>query len=431
MTPVEPAPAIAAESLLRRWIGLDPGTVGHAAIRRAVRKRMTTLGLDDVEAYARLADAETLERDMLVEEVVVAESWFFRDPQVYGFVRRFICDRVTVRERLPVRVLSVPCAAGEEPYSLAISLLDAGVDPTAFVIDASDISRAALDRARAGRYTTNAFRTSDLAFRDRWFHTEQGCAVLDTGVREAVRFTWGNLLEESFTSSALAAGRAPYDVIFCRNLLIYLTVEARADVERALDSLLKPDGLLVLGAAEPPIMKGDWVPAGEGAVFALRRGPAAAPMVRKPARRIGAPEARPPLSQAPAPPHPPADPVAAPTVPPHAPTTAGQPALQMTLRRANELANERRFPEALDVCADYQRTAGPAAEVYFLMGMIHQSAADLDAAEDCFHKTLYLDAAHAEACLALALLAGQRGDARLAQLYRRAAARVVARRGAE
>jgi chemotaxis protein methyltransferase WspC len=103
----------------------------------------------------------------------------------------------------------------------------------------------------------------------------------------------------------------------------------------------------------------------------------------------------------------------------------------MTLRRANELANERRFPEALDVCADYQRTAGPAAEVYFLMGMIHQSAADLDAAEDCFHKTLYLDAAHAEACLALALLAGQRGDARLAQLYRRAAARVVARRGAE
>ena len=112
-------------------------------------------------------------------------------------------------------------------------------------------------------------------------------------------------------------------------------------------------------------------------------------------------------------------------------TPAGQPALQMTLRRANELANERRFPEALDVCADYQRTAGPAAEVYFLMGMIHQSAADLDAAEDCFHKTLYLDAAHAEACLALALLAGQRGDARLAQLYRRAAARVVARRGAE
>ncbi len=427
----DPPPAIAAEALLRRWIGLDPGTVGHAAIRRAVRKRMGALGLNDVDAYARLAESEPLERDLLVEEVVVAESWFFRDPQVYGFVRRFICDRVAVRERLPVRVLSVPCAAGEEPYSLAISLLDAGVDPAAFVIDASDISRAAIDRAIAGRYTTNAFRTSDLGFRDRWFRTEQGVAVLDPVVRESVRFAWGNLLDESFTSSALAAGRAPYDVVFCRNLLIYLTSAARADVERALDALLKPDGLLVLGAAEPPIMKGNWVPAGEGAVFALRRGsPTLPPQLRTIPRRPPVSEPRSTIGtaatrtgtepQA-------AAAIAAPAPPPAAPFT--QPALQLTLRRANELANERRFAEAIEVCVDYQRTAGPASEVYFLMGMVHQSAADLDAAEDCFHKTLYLDAGHAEACLALALLAGQRGDARLAELYRRAAARVVARRG--
>lgn len=450
MTPVEPVDETTAEALLRRWIGLDPGTVGPAAIRRAVRKRMAVLAETDVERYAARATVDPLERDLLVEEVVVAESWFFRDPQVYGFVRRFICDRVANRDRQAVRVLSVPCAAGEEPYSLAMTLLDAGLEPGTFVIDASDVSRAALERARAGRYTANAFRTNDLAFRDRWFRTEQGSSVIDPTVQDAVRFSWGNLLDESFTATALAAGRAPYDVIFCRNLLIYLTPAARADAERAIDALLRPDGLLVLGAAEPPIMKGAWVPAGEGSVFALRRGVDGFASIGRTARRRtraeslpgtrpGSPAVRPseapvgdaatrtPSAQAgPTVPWPSAGPSVGPGP---GSATASAAALHLAIRRANELANQGRLSEALEVCAEHQRSAGPTPDIYFLMGMIHQSAADHDAAQDCFHKTLYLDAAHADACLALALLAGQRGDARLAELYRRAATRVVARRG--
>ena len=68
--------------------------------------------------------------------------------------------------------------------------------------------------------------------------------------------------------------------------------------------------------------------------------------------------------------------------------------------------------------------------IFFLMGMLHQSAGDLDRAEGCFHKTLYLDAAHDEALLALALLAAQRGDAAMAAKYRQSAARVLARKEA-
>lgn len=445
MTPVEPAAETTAEALLRRWIGLDPGTVGSAAIRRAVRKRMTVLAESDAERYAARATVDLLERDLLVEEVVVAESWFFRDPQVYGFVRRFICDRVANRDRQPVRVLSVPCAAGEEPYSLAMTLLDAGLEPGTFVIDASDVSRAALERARAGRYTANAFRTNDLAFRDRWFRTEQGSSLIDPTVHDAVHFSWGNLLDESFTATALAAGRAPYDVIFCRNLLIYLTPTARTEAERAIDALLRHDGLLVLGAAEPPIMKGAWVPAGEGSVFALRRGVDGFSSITRTPRRAARAEPLPSARPAPTlrPSEPSAGDAATRTTPPPVESTVAWPsagpnsgtgtasaaALQLAIRRANELANEGRLSEALEVCGEYQRSAGPTPDMYFLMGMIHQSTADHDAAQDCFHKTLYLDAAHADACLALALLAAQRGDTRLAELYRRAAARVVARRG--
>ena len=261
-----------AEDLLRRWIGLDPSTVGSAAIQRAVRTRMAALGIADAEAFAEHALHDVAERDRLVEEVVVAESWFFRDSQVFDFVRRFACTLATLPGRAPVRILSAPCAAGEEPYSIAMHLLDAGLAPTQFVIDAIDVSRNALDRARHARYSANAFRNADLAFRDRWFRSENGASVLDERVRGCVHFAWGNLLEESFVAAALASGRGPYDVVFCRNLLIYLTPAARQRVERAVERLLKPDGLLVLGAAEPPIMKGGWIPAGDNSVFALRRG---------------------------------------------------------------------------------------------------------------------------------------------------------------
>lgn len=137
----------AAEELLRRWIGLDPHSIGEAAIRRAVRLRMLSMGIDDVQTFIRLVETDRTQRDRLVEEVVVAESWFFRDHQVYDHLRRFVAARITARPGDPVRILSAPCAAGEEPYSIAMSLLDAGLQPEQFRIDAIDISRVALKRA--------------------------------------------------------------------------------------------------------------------------------------------------------------------------------------------------------------------------------------------------------------------------------------------
>ncbi len=260
------------ESLLRDWIGLDVATVGRAALERAVRQRMERLELTDSATYARLVRGETAERDELVEEVIVAESWFFRDRQVFEFVADFAATRASVPGRSPVRILCGPAAGGEEPYSMAMALFEAGLAAEQFTIDAIDISRRALHRAAAGRYSANAFRNADASFRDRWFTVSGSHAEISVRIRNQVRLEWANLLDPAF-----AAHRPRYDVVFCRNLLIYLTDEARRQVERQLDRLLAADGLLVLGAAEPPIMKGDWLPAGGGAAppQAPSRSPAA------------------------------------------------------------------------------------------------------------------------------------------------------------
>ncbi len=420
-TPRDPGPIPTAEQLLTRWIGLDPDTIGQAAIARAVRIRMEALGLDSPAAALEQAAADSAERDRLIEEVVVGESWFFRDPQVFAFVCRFAATRAALPGRGPIRILCVPCAGGEEPYSMAMGLLDAGLEPEQFSIDAVDISAVALERARAARYSANAFRNADLAFRDRWFRRDGSAAVLDERVRGLVRFTRANILDEAFVAEALASGRGPYDVVFCRNLLIYLTPESRARVVGSLDRLTAAEGLLVLGAAEPPIIKGDWIPAGDHSVFALRRGvhaPRDAAAQRPPAR-TKPPRPAPPRASRPA---------AAASRPEPAP--ASRATLEDVLREAGSLANARRFGAALALCEAHAREVGPAPELFFLMGILHQSAGDPDRAEACFHKTLYLDATHDEALLALALLAAQRGDIVMAETYRQSAARILARQAA-
>ena len=425
MKPSGPHPADAAAHLLERWIGLDPATLGAAAIGRAVRLRMEALGIEDPRAFVDRVMADEAERDRLVEEVVVAESWFFRDRQVFDFVRRFACTLAAMPGRAPVRILSAPCAAGEEPYSVAMDLLAAGLDRTQFVIDAIDVSRVALERARQARYSANAFRNADLAFRDQWFRADGSAAVLDERVRQCVNFAWGNLLEEPFVADALRSGNAPYDIVFCRNLLIYLTPAARICVERSLDRLLKPDGLLVLGAAEPPIMKGEWMPAGDSSVFALRRG------VHAPAGTSASAGTREAGARKPAPKTPDARrPRGEPAAPVEADVDAAAPSLDEVLGEAGSMANARRFSDAIAFCEHHMRRLGPSPALFFLMGMLHQSAGDGDRAEGCFHKTLYLDASHDEAILALALLAAQRGDVAMAENYRQSAARILARKAA-
>jgi len=392
--------------LLEAWIGLDANTIGPAAIDRAVRERMKALGMASPSDYARHASAEPAERDLLVEEVIVAESWFFRDPQVFEFVADFAVTRAAMPGRPPLRILSAPSAGGEEPYSLAMALFGAGLTPAQFEIDAIDISQRALARAEAGRYSTNAFRNADLGFRDRWFTVEGSQAVIDTQVRGQVRFTWANVLEPTF-----AAAHRGYDVIFCRNLLIYLTPTGRRQVERQIERLLLPDGLLVLGAAEPPIMQGDWIPAGTASLFALRRG-------------VHAPRPR-PATAAPRPIAPPR-----PLPPPAKPPIPSPPVpdLEDVLAEAGRLANTGQLADAIAHAERHRGLMPPSPELFFLMGMLWQSAGDADRAEGCFHKTLYLDGGHEEALLALALLARQRGDPAMAEKYRQSAARAMARK---
>jgi len=421
----------AAEALLERRIGLDAQSIGSAAIARAVRARMKASGDLDATAFVRQLTHDSEACDRLIEEVVVPETWFFRDPQVFDFLKD-TARGLVLAGTTPVRILCVPCASGEEPYSVAMALFDAGLSAGQFVIDAADVSRAALARAAEAKYSANAFRATDGGFRRRWFHEHGTTASPAYAVRRQVRFTRGNLLDEEF-----ATGRDPYHLILCRNLLIYLSPAARSGAERAFDRLLGPDGLLFVGAAEPPILSRAWVPAAGHSVFALRRGRAAngGPSIGGPLPRQAGAAALVPGGDLRRPPRADTVPaaIAAGAAEPPAPTSLSPSArshLDDLIREAGRLAHDGHVAAALQRCREHLQAAGPCPQVFYLMGMLHQSAGDLDRAEEHLQKAIYLDADHDEAFLALAVVATRRGDDALAERHRRSAGRALANKGA-
>src|SRR5688572_21311309 len=257
---------IRIESLLRREIGLDAASIGSGLIQRTVRLRMKTHGHTTPEAYEHHLKNHPDELEELIESVVVTETWFYRDREPFHAFGQMALQVLSATPQAAncLRVLSVPCSTGEEPYSLAMTLLDAGASPDGYVIDAVDISARALARARTAVYGRNSFRGKDLAYRDRHFRpllrsgAEGGANpnnrdyALNPRVRDRVQFHRANLLGEDFLS-----GHAPYDFIFCRNLLIYFD---RATQQRALEKLhrlLTAAGTLFVGPAEMPLVAGN------------------------------------------------------------------------------------------------------------------------------------------------------------------------------
>ena len=138
------------EQLLRESIGLNPASIGTKVIRRIIAQRMRTAGVNSLAAYAALIGKSPLELNELVEAALVAETWFFRDPPaILGFARMVKEKGLQEHASGVMRILSLACASGEEPYSLAKAFLDQGVPTDRFQIDGIDISERLLDKARA------------------------------------------------------------------------------------------------------------------------------------------------------------------------------------------------------------------------------------------------------------------------------------------
>lgn len=243
----EPAAEISAiAAWLAETTGISTGIIGLHSLRRAIGLRRQVLGLQESCSYRETLLASPDEQQCLVELLVVPETWFFRDRHPFSHLREHVSG--LLQEGLPqrpLRLLSAPCATGEEPYSMAMTLLDMGLSREAFSIDAIDICRASIRKARHAVYGRHSFRGVSQAEQQQYFvHTDEGLSPRPE-ICEMVHFRRGNLMQ------CLQETASQYDVIFCRNLLIYLEDAASQHLLESFASLMKPGGLLIVGSAEP------------------------------------------------------------------------------------------------------------------------------------------------------------------------------------
>lgn len=391
---------------VQRWLtertSLEPSLLEGAGFESLVAERLAAIGGASESAYIVTLDGSADEVDRLTGGIAVPETWFFRYPQSFALLADFLEARLHAGET-SLRMLSIGCATGEEPYSMAMTALHCGWRPEAVRIDAIDRSREVLRRAEAGSYGAFSIRAEVPAWSVAYLQRTGDKVTVEAGIRKMVNFLCGDAVDPA----AVLAG-APYDVIFCRNLLIYLGEAAR---KRLLDSIcraLAPSGRLFVGHAEPllcslPGLRSIASPH----AFALERIEPSASESR-PTRPLSNPKLPPafarPRASTPAPPA---------AVSPGMPREAESPA---TLDDARALADAGRIAESEALVHAISARKGPSADAMELLGMLRMAAEDAAGARALFERAVYLEPRRATSLLQLALISERAGDPRRAEL---------------
>ena len=245
------------KELLKNKIGLNADTVGASSIERAISHRMSILGLSTVGRYYSLLSNDPTEIDELIEEVVVPETWFFRNKTPFEALGECVSETGFLNKdpapRTPLKILSLPCATGEEPYSIAMALRGSGLAEGDFYVDGVDVSKRAIAKARRAIYGQHSFREDGVNIQEKYFKKTRAGFHVSKDIREYVSFTKANIISDNICPS-----NEFYDIIFCRNLLIYFSRETQKIVLDKLRLMLKSGGFLFVGHAEAAQINSDY-----------------------------------------------------------------------------------------------------------------------------------------------------------------------------
>jgi chemotaxis protein methyltransferase CheR len=243
------------QALVHREAGIWLSPVKKALLAGRLAKRLRELGLGSYGDYYEIVRADEAERTHMLDCISTNETHFFREPRHFQLLAEQVYPAwraaAAAGLRTPrIRAWSAACSTGEEPYTLAMSLLQAFPPGSGWDLEilATDLSTRVLERATAGVWPIAKAReipSSCLkAFMLRGTGSQEGRMKAGPEIRSLVRFTRLNLNDESYP----AVGQ--FDLVFCRNVLIYFDAATKARVVERLLAHLAPSGLLLLGHAE-------------------------------------------------------------------------------------------------------------------------------------------------------------------------------------
>jgi chemotaxis protein methyltransferase CheR len=257
--PIPPALAVSDrdfqrfQALIHEQAGIWLAPVKKALLVGRLAKRLRELGLRSYGDYYERVIGDEAERIRMLDCICTNETHFFREPRHFELLsqRIFPAWREAAdagRRPRRIRVWSAACSTGEEPYTIAMVLLSAFPVGWELEVLASDLSTKVLERAAAGVWSLS--KSSEIpdeylkAFMLKGYGAQEGLMKAGPDVRAIVRFARVNLVADGWPAAA------PYDLIFCRNVLIYFDRRGKISVVERLLGRLAPDGYLFLGHAE-------------------------------------------------------------------------------------------------------------------------------------------------------------------------------------
>lgn len=222
-------------------ISIDLSSYKMKRVKRRINSLMDKNDIKNYDECLSLLKTDKQFKKEFVDHFTINTSEFFRNPKNFKYLQNKLLPKL-LDQNNKIKIWSAACSDGSEPYTLAIMLNELNVNRRKFSIKATDLDPQILKKAKKGIYKRNSIKKVEPNIIDKYFTEKEGKYILDSQIKNQVKFKQHNLLTDSYGSN--------WDLILCRNVFIYFTKETKSKITNKLSEALSKSGFLFLGNTE-------------------------------------------------------------------------------------------------------------------------------------------------------------------------------------
>ncbi|MGL5867890.1 CheR family methyltransferase, partial [Clostridium chrysemydis] len=223
-----------------RELGINLASYKPTQLNRRIDSLMSRIGVKSLEEYTKLIKTNYEERQRFLDFITINVTEFFRNPELFNELEGLLKEKVN-KEKRSLKIWSAACSIGCEPYTLAMILKE--INPSyKHKILATDIDSTILAKAKAGVYTNVEMKNVKKNIMDKYFTKQETKYLISPEIKSLVTFKKHDLILDRYESD--------FDLIVCRNVVIYFKNEVKAEIFKNFSKALRPGGLLFVGATE-------------------------------------------------------------------------------------------------------------------------------------------------------------------------------------
>lgn len=229
------------EKWVFKEIGINLSAYKPNQLHRRIESLMTRVGVGSLEEYTRLIKKDSAQRQRFLDFITINVTEFFRNPELFDELDKYI-KSVYLPKNQPLKIWSAACSIGCEPYSVAMMLQNSSTSAARHKILATDIDSTILAKAKEGEYTENEMKNVKPEYLNKYFKLVNNKYKINESIKNMVTFKKHDLILDSYEGN--------FDIILCRNVVIYFNTDVKNEIYRKFSQSLKPGGLLFVGATE-------------------------------------------------------------------------------------------------------------------------------------------------------------------------------------